>query len=93
MYINYRAFVHRSELSDNKLCIPFLGADASVVKRTQFLLYTLQKQRPVQFHPFFVCRDLLTLAGLMIVGLFIGVLSRVNFGVKLLLSVSYDINY
>lgn len=42
-----RPAVHKSELV-NAWCVPFLGADRSVLIRSQRVLYETEKKRPIQ---------------------------------------------
>ncbi|XP_077998254.1 saccharopine dehydrogenase-like oxidoreductase [Glandiceps talaboti] len=67
-----------------KYCLPFLGADASVVRRTQRFQYENEEKRPLQFGAYFTVASLLYLIPMMVVGLMFGVLAKFKFGRTLL---------
>ncbi|XP_014359566.2 saccharopine dehydrogenase-like oxidoreductase [Papilio machaon] len=56
-------------------CIPFPGADSSIVYRTQRELYAKTNKRPVQFRVYFQFPDFLTLVGVLFVGFVLVVFS------------------
>ena len=88
-----RPLIHRCQVFDDKTCVPFPGSDKTVVQRTQQSLYTLYKQRPVQFRPYFIAQSITAIVGLMMVAFFGFTLSRCAYGRKLLLKVSVAIVY
>lgn len=70
--------------SENKWFIPFLGADPSVVKRTQYYESMVHGRMPIQYFAYFTMPSLLHIICTMIFGLMLFVLSKFAFGIKLL---------
>jgi short subunit dehydrogenase-like uncharacterized protein len=68
----------------NSWCIPFLGADRSVVYRSEYFKWLLKKQRPVQFRPYVCLGGLFNVFLLMTFGLMLTVLAKFSFGIRLL---------
>ena len=70
--------------SENKWFIPFLGADPSVVKRTQYYESMVHGRMPVQYFAYFTMPSLVHIICMMLFGLILFVLSKFAFGIKLL---------
>ena len=70
--------------SENKWFVPFLGADPSVVKRTQYYEYMAHGRMPVQYFAYFTMPSLLHVICLMLFGMMLFVLTKFSFGIKLL---------
>ena len=70
--------------SENKWFIPFLGADPSVVKRTQYYESMVHGRMPVQYFAYFTMPSLLHVICLMLFGMMLFVLTKFSFGIKLL---------
>lgn len=68
-----------------KWCLPFMGADASVVRRTQRLNYEQRKISPIQFGAYFTISSFWALILFFIFGSIFQLLARYAFGRKLLL--------
>lgn len=66
-------------------CIPFPGADASVVRRSQGYLYRNKDQRAVQYGAYVSLSGLYSLFCLIVGGLFFGFMCGYEFGRSLLL--------
>uniref|UniRef100_A0A5F8HGT9 Saccharopine dehydrogenase-like oxidoreductase n=1 Tax=Monodelphis domestica TaxID=13616 RepID=A0A5F8HGT9_MONDO len=64
--------------------IPFMGADASVVKRTQRFLYENLQETPVQYAAYVNVGGLTSIIKLMFAGLFFLFFVKFNFGRQLL---------
>jgi hypothetical protein len=60
-------------------CVPFPGADRSVVARTQRFLYNEEGKRPVNFKPYITMGSLCQALGVILYMGLIGVLSQVTF--------------
>lgn len=83
----YRWPIHRSEVFDHKIGVPFPGADKTVVYRTQNLLYKEYGQRPVQYYPYYIVNSFATLLGLVLIGFFLVTLGNFGWGQRLLIRV------
>lgn len=70
--------------SENKWYIPFLGADPSVVKRTQYYESTVHDRTPVQYFAYITMPSLLHVISMMLFGLILMVFTKFSYGVKLL---------
>ncbi|XP_074078943.1 saccharopine dehydrogenase-like oxidoreductase [Macrotis lagotis] len=71
----------------NELCeysFPFMGADASVVKRTQRYLYENLEETPVQYAAYVTVRSLASVIKLMFAGLFFLLFVKFSIGRQLL---------
>ncbi|KAK7573512.1 hypothetical protein V9T40_010703 [Parthenolecanium corni] len=77
--------IHRSEVFDHKIGVPFPGADKTVVYRTQNLLYKEYGQRPVQYYPYYIVNSFATLLGLVLIGFFLVTLGNFGWGQRLLI--------
>nr|XP_060609922.1 saccharopine dehydrogenase-like oxidoreductase [Anolis sagrei ordinatus] len=64
--------------------IPFMGADVSVVKRTQRYLHTQEEETPVQYAAYATIGGIGNVIKLMFAGLLFLMLVKFNFGRKLL---------
>ncbi|KAL0832385.1 hypothetical protein ABMA28_001810 [Loxostege sticticalis] len=71
-----RSAPHREH---GRWCLPFLGADNSIVYRTQRQLYEAENKRPVQFRAYIKFPSLLYVAMLYFFGTFIVLFSKWNF--------------
>lgn len=76
--------IHKFELT-NTWNVPFMGADRSVVTRTQRYLYEQKKKRPVQIQMYFGVRSIFSIILLGIFERIFSFLLKCNFGRKLLL--------
>ncbi|XP_068011940.1 saccharopine dehydrogenase-like oxidoreductase [Melanerpes formicivorus] len=65
-------------------CIPFMGSDVSVVKRSQRYLYTDLKETPVQYGAYVNIGGLGSVIKLMLAGILFLLLVKFSFGRKLL---------
>ncbi|XP_048340712.1 saccharopine dehydrogenase-like oxidoreductase [Sphaerodactylus townsendi] len=77
------ALFYSNEFS--QYCIPFMGSDVSVVKRTQRYLQTHCQESPVQYAAYTTVGGIGTVIKLMFAGLLFLILVKFNFGRKLLL--------
>jgi len=67
-------------------CLPFPGADRSVVTRSQRLMYEEEKKAPIQHRHYFTMKSLLHVIILFIVAGLFAVMTKFAFGRKLLLT-------
>lgn len=67
-----------------KWCIPFLGADPSVVRRSQRHSVEVRDKKPVQYGAYVVMPSLLAIMLLLFFGFFFALLCQFNKGRKLL---------
>ncbi|XP_078674831.1 saccharopine dehydrogenase-like oxidoreductase isoform X2 [Branchiostoma floridae x Branchiostoma belcheri] len=74
-----RGPAHWSEMMQ-KWCVPFPGADASVVRRTQRFLYNNGENFPVQFGAYFCVPVFRYLVLLMVAGVVFGVMTKFSWG-------------
>ncbi|XP_069625344.1 saccharopine dehydrogenase-like oxidoreductase [Ranitomeya imitator] len=65
--------------------IPFLGSDASVVKRTQRYLYENLQETPVQYAAYTAVGGIASVIKLMFAGFFFLLITKFSFGRKLLI--------
>ncbi|XP_077139292.1 saccharopine dehydrogenase-like oxidoreductase [Ranitomeya variabilis] len=65
--------------------IPFLGSDASVVKRTQRYLYENLQETPVQYAAYAAVGGIASVIKLMFAGFFFLLITKFSFGRKLLI--------
>ncbi|XP_069463931.1 saccharopine dehydrogenase-like oxidoreductase [Ambystoma mexicanum] len=65
--------------------IPFLGSDASVVKRTQRYLHDSLQETPVQYSAYFAVGGLFSVIQLMFAGLFFMLFAKFSFGRQLMI--------
>nr|CAD7432905.1 unnamed protein product [Timema monikensis] len=79
-----RSLLHKSSVVD-AWCLPFPGADRSVIQRSQRYLFEEEKQRPVQVQAYVAFKSLLTVLAVILMGGVFGLLARSKFGRKLLL--------
>jgi hypothetical protein len=70
-----------------KYCFPFVGSDKSVVQRSQYLIYELMDQRPVQFMPYLTVRTLTGAVNIVVFGSIFTKLSNTQRGREMLLKV------
>ncbi|CAG9579540.1 unnamed protein product [Danaus chrysippus] len=78
-----RCLIHRNL---NKWCIPFPGADAAVISRTQRHLLSTTDNRPVQYKPYITFPSIFTAIGAIIAGVLLFALSKMSWTRKLLLN-------
>eukprot|EP00112_Aurelia_sp_Birch-Aquarium-sp1_P013534 Seg2875.2 transcript_id=Seg2875.2/GoldUCD/mRNA.D3Y31 product="Saccharopine dehydrogenase-like oxidoreductase" protein_id=Seg2875.2/GoldUCD/D3Y31 len=69
---------------ENQWSLLFMGADPSVVRRTQYHEQQKSGQSPIQYGAYFCMKNLLELIGLFIFGLFLGILAPFKCGRYLL---------
>lgn len=69
----------------NKWYLPFLGADESVVYRTQRYLYHKEQQRPIQFKAYFKCGSLVESILAIIYAILFFIMTKISFTRKFLL--------
>nr|CAD7616923.1 unnamed protein product [Timema genevievae] len=79
-----RSLLHKSSVV-NAWCLPFPGADRSVIQRSQRYLFEEEKQRPVQVQAYVAFKSFLTVLVVILMGGVFGLLARSKFGRKLLL--------
>lgn len=79
-----RPLIFRSDIV-NGVCLPFPGADRSVVMRSQRFLYEQERKRPVQMHAYVTFGSYLTAALVALFAVVFGLMSKFSFGRKLLL--------
>lgn len=79
-----RAPVHKRE-SIEGWCLPFLGADRSVIQRSQRHFYEHDKLRPVQVQTYFTIKSIFAVFALTFVAAIFFMLSKFKFGRSLLL--------
>ncbi|CAG7819053.1 unnamed protein product [Allacma fusca] len=65
-------------------CIPFPGADRSVVKRSQYYFFNEEKKRPAQMTAYFKAGSLFSTLVVIMVGLIFGMLARFKAGRSML---------
>jgi len=70
--------------SENRWFIPFLGADPSVVKRTQYYESMVHDRMPVQYFAYFTVPSIFYMICFAIFGVVLFVLTKFSFGIKLL---------
>ncbi|EDO47318.1 predicted protein [Nematostella vectensis] len=78
-----RSFVHYSE-AVKRWCIPFLGSDPSIVRRSIRHKAEVLSQKPVQFSAYMICPSFLAVMLLMFFGAIFAMLCRFHWGRKLL---------
>ncbi len=64
-----------------------MGADPSIVKRTQFYLQENYGQTPIQYGAYFCMQNFMMLLGMFVFGVFLAVLTPFKWGRKLLTKV------
>ncbi|XP_065343799.1 saccharopine dehydrogenase-like oxidoreductase [Cloeon dipterum] len=67
-------------------CLPFLGSDLSVMRRSQHYFHEKKGQRPLQIQCYFTLPSLIAVLGVMFVASIFFVLTKFGWGRKLLLS-------
>jgi hypothetical protein len=70
-------------------CLPFLGSDLSVMRRSQYFYHEKKGQRPLQIQCYFSVPNLVAVFGIMFVASIFFVLTKFSLGRKLLLAVIY----
>jgi len=68
-----------------KWCIPFLGADRSVMLRSQRFFYESEKKRPCQVQTYLGMPSLLGTLSIIVIGALFMILCKFSFGRKILL--------
>lgn len=68
--------------------MPFLGADKSVMQRSQRFLYEVEKKRPAQVQAYIAMPSLLSALGTVLIGAVFMILCQFECGRKILLKVS-----
>ncbi|XP_023292235.2 saccharopine dehydrogenase-like oxidoreductase [Lucilia cuprina] len=79
-----RPLIFRSEVV-NSVCLPFPGADRSVVMRSQRFLYEQERKRPVQMHAYVAFGSYLTASLVALFAVLFGLMTKFSFGRRLLL--------
>ncbi|XP_075975994.1 saccharopine dehydrogenase-like oxidoreductase isoform X2 [Anticarsia gemmatalis] len=79
-----RQKIHKKE-GEGNYYLPFLGADESVVYRTQRYLFHREGQRPIQFKAYFESGSLLRTFGFFLFAVMIFLMTRLTCFMKLLL--------
>ncbi|TDG51148.1 hypothetical protein AWZ03_002511 [Drosophila navojoa] len=69
----------------NQVCLPYMGADRSVVKRSQEYFYDYQKKRPVQIFSYIGFPSWLIAIAVALFGIIFMILAKFKLGRKLLL--------
>lgn len=81
-----RSAVHKSAVIGNRWCLPFPGSDRSVVMRSQRHFLDKDNKRPVQMRAYVAFDAFVQMLGVIFVATIFGIMTRFNFGKKLLLS-------
>lgn len=79
-----RGAVHRSPMGPG-WCLPFLGSDLSVMKRSQYYYHEVEGKRPLQIQCYLTFPSLLVALGVSMVAAVFFCLSKFSFGRSLLL--------
>ena len=79
----YRSLLHYNEVVKG-WCLPFPGADRSVVKRSQYYFYHEEKKRPTQMAAYFKTPSLAVSLIIMVMAAILGVLAQFKIGRYLL---------
>lgn len=74
-------------------CVPFPGADRSVILRSQRYFFEREKVRPAQVQTYLVLESLLFVLVVGIFSLVVLLLSRFQFGINLLLKVNGRVSF
>lgn len=82
--LKHRPLIFRSEIVDG-VCLPFPGADRSVVMRSQRFIYEQEKKRPIQMHAYVAFGSYVTACLVALVAVVFGLLAKFSFGRRLLL--------
>lgn len=72
-------------------CLPFPGADRTVVSRTQRFLYESDNKRPVQLQAYIGFKSLFATLIVALVAIVFGIMTKTSFTRNLLLKVSVNI--
>ncbi|CAO1431078.1 unnamed protein product [Diamesa tonsa] len=81
-----RPVMHKSDLVRNRWCLPFPGSDRSVVMRSQRRFFEIDNKRPVQMRAYIAFDSIGQVLGVMMVGAILALLSKFEFGRKMLLA-------
>lgn len=83
-------FLERKSFQKNKFayCVPFPGSDRSVVSRSQMYRFSQLGEIPTQFEAYFCIPDLFTLFKLFLTNYNLQILTKSDFGNKILLEYS-----
>uniref|UniRef100_A0A336M6G8 CSON012812 protein n=1 Tax=Culicoides sonorensis TaxID=179676 RepID=A0A336M6G8_CULSO len=79
-----RGVLHKSDVV-GKWCLPFLGADRSVVYRSQRYFYETEKKRPIQLRAYVTMPSIWGAFALIFFGIMMGIMTKFSLGRKLLL--------
>ncbi|EDW10260.1 saccharopine dehydrogenase-like oxidoreductase [Drosophila mojavensis] len=79
-----RPLIFRSP-ETNQVCLPYIGADRSVVRRSQEYFYDYQRKRPVQFFSYIGFPSWLIAIAVALFGIIFMILTKFKLGRKLLL--------
>lgn len=83
-----RSVMHKSDLVRGRWCLPFPGSDRSVVMRSQRRFFDIDNKRPVQMKAYISFDSLGHVLGVMMVGAIFALMTKFEFGRKMLLAVS-----
>lgn len=70
--------------SENKWYVPFMGADPSVVKRTQYYESTVHDRTPIQYFAYFTMPSFIQMVCLCLFAIMMFVFTKFSLGIKLL---------
>lgn len=85
--LHFSGNIFKSDVID-KWCIPFLGADRSVMLRSQRFFYESEKKRPSQVQTYIGMPSLMSTLSIIVIGAIFMILCKFSFGRKILLQVS-----
>lgn len=83
-----RPVMHKSDLVRGRWCLPFPGSDRSVVMRSQRRFFDIDNKRPVQMRAYISFESIGHVLGVMMVGAIFALMTKFEFGRKMLLAVS-----
>lgn len=86
-FFNLRFPIFKSEVVKGKWCLPFLGSDRSVIRRSQYHFYQQDKERPTQVATYVTFPSIIHVMVVLIVAGIFAVLTKFGLGRKLLLQV------
>lgn len=77
--------LHKTNIANDRWCLPFPGSDRSVVMRSQRFFYEHDKKRPVQMKAYVTFESLLHVVGVIFVSAIFALMTRFKLGRQLLL--------
>lgn len=81
-----RSFPHQTDVAGGWM-LPFLGADRSVIRRSQHYFYENESKRPAQIQTYFAVKSFCYVMMFMFYGVMFALLASLEFGRNLLLKV------